>query len=225
MTNPSKYEARGVSSDKKEVHEAIKNLDKGLFPNAFCKILPDLAGNDNDFCNVMHADTAGTKTSLAYLYYKETGSKAIWKGIAQDAIVMNIDDMACIGCTDNIILSSTIGRNKNLIPGDVIQAIIEGTSNFIQMMNNLGIQIHLAGGETADVGDIVRTVDVGITAFARLKKENLIINDIQAGNVIVGLASSGKANYETDYNSGISSNGLTLARHDTLTHQYADQYP
>lgn len=225
MTNPSKYEARGVSPDKKEVHEAIKNLDKGLFPSAFCKILPDFTGGDEKYCNIMHADTAGTKTSLAYLFYKETNDLNIWKGIAQDAIVMNIDDMACVGCTDNIILSSTIGRNKNIISGEIIKTIIEGTSGFVEMMKNQGINIQLAGGETADVGDIVRTIDVGFTAFARIRKDNLIINDIKSDDVIVGFSSSGKTTYEETYNSGISSNGLTLARHDLLDHSYASQYP
>jgi len=225
MSNPSKYEARGVSSDKKEVHEAIKNLDKGLYPSAFCKILPDLIGGDDNYCNVMHADTAGTKTSLAYLYYKETNDLNIWKGIAQDAIVMNIDDMACVGCTDNIILSSTIGRNKNIISGEIIKTIIEGTTDFVELMKKQGINIHLAGGETADVGDIVRTIDVGFTAFSRLLKDNLIINNIKSDDVIVGFSSSGKTTYEDKYNSGISSNGLTLARHDLLSQNYAEKYP
>lgn len=225
MTNPSKYEARGVSPDKKEVHEAIKNLDKGLFPSAFCKILPDFTGGDGKYCNIMHADTAGTKTSLAYLFYKETNDINIWKGIAQDAIVMNIDDMACVGCTDNIILSSTIGRNKNIISGEIIKTIIEGTSGFVEMMKNQGIHIHLAGGETADVGDIVRTIDVGFTAFSRIRKDDLIINNIKSDDVIIGFSSSGKTTYEETYNSGISSNGLTLARHDLLDHSYASQYP
>lgn len=225
MSNPSKYEARGVSSDKKEVHEAIKKLDKGLFPSAFCKILPDFTGGDEKYCNIMHADTAGTKTSLAYLYYQETNDLNIWKGIAQDAIVMNIDDMACVGCSDNIILSSTIGRNKNLISGEIIKTIIEGTSDFIKMMKKQGINIHLAGGETADVGDIVRTIDVGFTAFSRIRMDDLIINDIKSDDVIVGFSSSGKTTYEDAYNSGISSNGLTLARHDLLDHSYASQYP
>lgn len=225
MSNPSKYEARGVSSDKKEVHEAIKKLDKGLYPSAFCKILPDFTGGNENYCNVMHADTAGTKTSLAYLFYKETKDLNIWKGIAQDAIVMNIDDMACVGCTDNIILSSTIGRNKNLISGEIIKTIIDGTTDFVELMKKHGINIHLAGGETADVGDIVRTIDVGFTAFSRLLKDNLIINKIKSDDVIVGFSSSGKTTYEDNYNSGISSNGLTLARHDLLTQNYAEKYP
>jgi phosphoribosylformylglycinamidine cyclo-ligase len=225
MDNASKYEARGVSSDKKEVHEAIKHLDKGLYPNAFCKILPDITGNDAEFCNIMHADTAGTKTSLAYLYYKETNNLNVWKGIAQDAIVMNLDDMACVGCTNDIILSSTIGRNKNLISGDVIKSVIDGVSEFTALMRRYDINIHLAGGETADVGDIVRTIDVGFTAFSRLAKKKLIVNHIQEGDVIVGFASSGQTIYENTYNSGISSNGLTMARHDLLVNQYAAKYP
>jgi phosphoribosylformylglycinamidine cyclo-ligase len=225
MSEPSKYELRGVSASKKEVHDAIKGLDKGLFPNAFCKILPDLVGGDSQYVNIMHADTAGTKTSLGYLYWKEKQSDEIWHGISQDAIVMNIDDMACVGCHSNIVLSSTIGRNKNIISGQVIKALIEGTNFFVHKMKNFGVEIHLAGGETADVGDIVRTVDVGFTTFARLQKSELIVNDIQPGDVIVGFASSGQASYESKYNSGIGSNGLTLARHDVLNHQYAIEYP
>lgn len=225
MSEPSKYELRGVSASKKEVHDAIKGLDKGLFPNAFCKILPDYVGGDSQFVNIMHADTAGTKTSLAYLYWKEKQIDNIWHGISQDAIVMNIDDMACVGCTSNIVLSSTIGRNKNIISGQVIKSLIEGTNLFVNKMKNFGVQIHLAGGETADVGDIVRTVDVGFTTFARLPKSELIINNIQPGDVIVGFASYGKASYESNYNSGIGSNGLTLARHDVLSRQYAEHFP
>ncbi len=225
MTHPSKYDQRGVSATKSEVHAAIKDLDKGLFPNAFCKILPDVAGMDPDYCNIMHADTAGTKTSLAYMYWKETGDLNVWKGIAQDAIVMNLDDMACVGCVDQIILSSTIGRNKNIIPGDVIKAAIGGTTELIAELASLGIQIHLAGGETADVGDIVRTIDVGYTAFARMKRSDLIINNIQAGDVIVAWSSSGQASYEQAYNSGIGSNGLTSARHDLLSAYHASAYP
>lgn len=225
MSDQSKYGKRGVSATKDEVHAAIKNLDKGLYPNAFCKILPDIAAGDPDYCNLMHADTAGTKGSLAYLYWKETGDLSVWEGIAQDAIVMNLDDMACVGCTDGILLSSTIGRNKNLIPGEVISSIINYTVRFVEAMAQYGIGIHLAGGETADVGDIVRTIDVGYTAFARMKRSDLIINDIQAGDVIVGLASFGQAVYEQAYNGGMGSNGLTSARHDVFTHTYAAQYP
>lgn len=225
MTDPSRYESRGVSASKAEVHEAIKGLDKGLFPLAFCKILPDIAGSDDSYVNIMHADTAGTKTSLAYIYWKETNDSSIWKGIAQDAIVMNIDDMACVGVVDNIILSSTIGRNKQLISGDVIKELINASSDFVKMLKEHGINIHLAGGETADVGDIVRTIDVGYTAFARIKKQNLIINNIKPGNVIVGFASYGKASYESEYNAGMGSNGLTSARHDVFGKEYAKKYP
>lgn len=221
----SKYEKRGVSADKEDVHNAIKNLDKGLFPNAFCKILPDLVANDPDYCNVMHADTAGTKTSLAYMYWKETGDLSVWSGIVQDAIVMNLDDMACAGIIDNIILSSTIGRNKNLVTGEVVKAIIEGTSGFIDTMKQHGITITLAGGETADVGDIVKTADVGFTAFARFKKSDVIDIQIKPGDVIVGFASYGKATYEKEYNGGMGSNGLTSARHDVFSHEYASRYP
>lgn len=220
-----KYALRGVSSQKEEVHEAIKNLDKGLYPNAFCKILPDFTGNDNEYCNIMHADTAGTKGSLAYIYWKETGDLSVWKGIAQDALVMNLDDMACVGVVDNIVISSTIGRNKNRIPGPVIKAVIEGTMEFIQKMKEYEISIYHAGGETADVGDIVRTIDVGITAFARIKKSDLLINNIIPGNVIVGLSSFGQAVYEDAYNGGMGSNGLTSARHDVFHKTYAEKYP
>ena len=225
MPEPSKYGLRGVSATKDEVHAAIKNLDKGLYPNAFCKILPDVAAGDPAYCNLMHADTAGTKGSLAYLYWKETGDLSVWEGIAQDAIVMNLDDMACVGCTDNILLSSTIGRNKNLIPGEVISAIINYATRFAEEMSEYGIGIHLAGGETADVGDIVRTIDVGYTAFARMKRSDLIINNIEAGDAIVGLASYGKASYEAAYNGGMGSNGLTSARHDVFHRLYAKKYP
>ncbi|MBK7034884.1 MAG: phosphoribosylformylglycinamidine cyclo-ligase [Bacteroidetes bacterium] len=220
-----KYGLRGVSSQKEEVHKAIQHLDKGLFPKAFCKILPDFIGGDAEFCNVMHADTAGTKTALAYIYWKETGDLNVWKGIAQDSLVMNLDDMACVGITDNIIISSTIGRNKSVIPGEVIGAVINGTMDFLQTMQENGVNIHHAGGETADVGDIVRTIDVGITAFGRIKKSELIINDIKPGNVIVGLASYGKATYEQEYNGGMGSNGLTSARHDVFSKIYAEKYP
>jgi phosphoribosylformylglycinamidine cyclo-ligase len=220
-----KYNLRGVSAGKEEVHAAIANLDKGLFPSAFCKILPDVTANDPDFCNIMHADTAGTKTSLAYLYWKETGQLDVWKGIAQDAIVMNVDDMACVGCVDKIVLSSTIGRNKNLITGDVLQTLIEAASGFAKKMKEYDIDIVLAGGETADVGDIVRTIDVGYTTFARMRRSDLIINAIKPGDVIVGLASFGQSSYETDYNWGMGSNGLTSARHDVLAKSYAKAYP
>lgn len=225
MSDQYKYDLRGVSATKDEVHNAIKHLDKGLFPNAFCKILPDIAADDLDFCNIMHADTAGTKTSLAYLYWRETGDTSVWAGIAQDAIVMNLDDLACVGSVDNIILSSTIGRNKNLIPGEVISAVINGTTDFIEKMKGYDVNITLAGGETADVGDIVRTIDVGITAFARMKRSEVIENNIQAGDVIVGLASFGQATYENFYNGGMGSNGLTSARHDVLSKMYASKYP
>lgn len=225
MSEPSKYELRGVSASKKEVHDAIKGIDKGLFPNAFCKILPDLVGGNSQYVNIMHADTAGTKTSLGYLYWQEKQIDEIWHGISQDAIVMNIDDMACVGCTSNIILSSTIGRNKNIINGQVIKSLIDGTNLFIDKMREFGVEIFLAGGETADVGDIVRTIDVGFTTFARLPQSELIVNDIQPGDVIVGFASYGQASYENRYNSGIGSNGLTLARHDVLNHHYAEKYP
>ncbi len=220
-----KYDLRGVSASKEEVHAAIKHLDKGLFPLAFCKILPDVVGGSIEHCNIMHADTAGTKTSLAYLYWKETGDLSVWKGIAQDALVMNLDDMACVGCTDGIVISSTIGRNKNLIPGDVITTLIQSAVDFAENMASHGIGLHLAGGETADVGDIVRTIDVGYTTFARMKRDDLIVNDIQAGDVIVGLASYGQATYEKEYNGGMGSNGLTSARHDVFSKTYAEKYP
>ncbi len=220
-----KYDLRGVSATKDEVHEAIKGMDKGLYPNAFCKILPDVAGGDADYVNLMHADTAGTKTSLAYLYWKETGDVSVWEGIAQDALVMNLDDMACVGCVDNILLSSTIGRNKNLITGEVITALIQATKKLTDRLATFGINVHSAGGETADVGDVVRTIDVGYTAFARMKKADLIVNDIKPGNVIVGLASYGQATYEEAYNGGMGSNGLTSARHDVLSKEYAEKYP
>lgn len=225
MNSSSKYERRGVSATKDDVHAAIKDLDKGLYPMAFCKILPDITGGDAGYCNIMHADTAGTKTSLAYLYWRQTGSQGVWRNIVQDALVMNLDDMACVGCVDHIILSSTIGRNKNLIPGEVIRSLIEGTSDFIDKLAQHGIEVFLAGGETADVGDIVRTLDVGFTTFARMKREDLIINDIRSGDVIVALASDGQAIYEDTYNSGIGSNGLTAARHDVLSKYYVEHFP
>lgn len=221
----SKYEKRGVSATKSEVHEAIKGLDKGLYPNAFCKVLPDVVAHDPEFCNIMHADTAGTKTSLAYLYWKETGDLSVWEGIVQDSLVMNLDDMGCVGAVNDILISSTIGRNKTLIPGEVLKTIIQGSQKFRDNMADHGVELHLTGGETADVGDIVRTVDVGFTTFARLRRDQLVVNDIQAGDVIVGLASYGQATYENDYNGGMGSNGLTSARHDVFAHYYADKYP
>ncbi len=220
-----KYDLRGVSATKDEVHAAIKHMDKGLFPMAFCKVLPDVVGGSDEHCNIMHADTAGTKTSLAYLYWKETGDLSVWRGIAQDALVMNLDDMACVGCTDRILVSSTIGRNKNLIPGEVIAAIIQAAVDFATQMADHGIGLHLAGGETADVGDIVRTIDVGYTTFARMHRNDLIVNDIQAGDIIVGMASHGQASYESEYNGGMGSNGLTSARHDVFSKIYAEKYP
>ena len=225
MNDKLKYDLRGVSASKSDVHIAIKGLDKGLYDLAFCKILPDFSGGDEAYCNIMHADTAGTKPSLAYLYWKETGDLSVWKGIAQDALIMNLDDLAAVGCVDNIIISSTIGRNKNLIPGEVITEIIQGTKQLLEEYEALGIDIHHAGGETADVGDIVRTADVGFTAFARMKKEDLIINDIKHGDTIVAFASYGKCSYETEYNGGMGSNGLTSARHDVLDKIYRDKYP
>lgn len=219
------YLKRGVSSGKEEVHAAIKNLSKGLYPNAFCKVMPDVAAADSNCCTIMHADTAGTKTSLAYIYWKETGDTSVWKGIAQDALVMNVDDMACTGVTDQFVISSTIGRNKHLIPGTVIGAVIDGTNDFIEEMAGYGIHIHHSGGETADVGDIVRTLDVGITAFARLKRDQVIRNEISPGQVVVGFASFGRASYEKQYNSGMGSNGLTSARHDLFSQKYVQLYP
>jgi phosphoribosylformylglycinamidine cyclo-ligase len=225
MTTENNYEKRGVSASKEEVHNAIKNLDKGLFPNAFCKIIPDVAAGDDDYCNLMHADTAGTKTSLAYLYWRETNDISVWNNIVQDAIVMNIDDMACAGCFDHFILSSTIGRNKKLIPGEVLSAIIQGTSNFADFLKGMNFNIHLAGGETADVGDIVRVADIGYTAFSRMMRKDVFDIDIQEGAELVVLSSSGMSTYETSYNSGIGCNGLTSARHDVLDHTYAAKYP
>lgn len=221
----SRYDKRGVSAQKTEVHEAIKGLDKGLYPNAFCKILPDHVGGDTDYCNIMHADTAGTKTSLAYMYWKETGDLSVWENIVQDAMVMNLDDMGAVGLIENIMVSSTIGRNKNLISGDVIKTIIRGAQSFSEKLRDHGISLHMTGGETADVGDIVRTIDVGYTTFGRMKRSDLIINDIQPGQVIVGLSSYGQSTYENSYNSGIGSNGLTSARHDTLNKSMAAKYP
>lgn len=226
MSESSRYDRRGVSSSKEDVHEAIRELDKGLFDKAFCKIIPDILGGDEAFCNVQHADGAGTKSSLAYLYWKETGDLSVWKGIAQDAIVMNLDDLLCVGCTDRIILSSTIGRNKMLVPGEVISTIIQGTDEFLEKLRHYGIGIYPTGGETADLGDLVRTVIVDATATARMPRKDVITNQhIQEGDVIVGLSSSGKASYEDRYNSGIGSNGLTSARHDLFRRDYAENYP
>ena len=221
-----RYNLRGVSADKEDVHNAIKNVDKGLFPKSFCKIVPDYLSNDSDYCLVMHADGAGTKSSLAYMYWKETGDLSVWKGIAQDALVMNIDDLLCVGAVDNIMLSSTIGRNKNLISGDVIKAIIEGTEELITEMSNYGVNIKSTGGETADVGDLVRTIIVDSTVVARIKKSDVIDNaNISNGDLIVGLESFGKANYESQYNGGMGSNGLTSARHDVFSKKLASKYP
>jgi phosphoribosylformylglycinamidine cyclo-ligase len=225
VKDAQKYALRGVSATKQEVHNAIQQSDKGLYPTAFCKILPDFAAQDEAFCNIMHADTAGTKTALAYLYWRETGDLSVWKGIVQDAIVMNLDDMACVGCTNDFILSSTVGRNKRLIPGEIIRTIIESATEFADKMRTFGVNIHLAGGETADVGDIVRTIDVGYTAFARMNRNHLVVNKIQTGDLIVGFASDGKATYEDEYNGGMGCNGLTSARHDILHQMYAEKYP
>ena len=221
-----RYAQRGVSASKEDVHNAIKNIDKGLFPKAFCKIVPDYLTNDSDYCLIMHADGAGTKSSLAYMYWKETGDISVWKGIAQDALIMNIDDLLCVGATDHIMLSSTIGRNKNLIPGEVISAIINGTEALIEDLKSFGVTIHSTGGETADVGDIVRTIIVDSTVTARMKRSDVIDNaNIVAGDVIVGLESFGQASYETEYNGGMGSNGLTSARHDVFSKYLADKYP
>ena len=225
MSN-QRYDLRGVSASKDDVHNAIRNIDKGLYPNAFCKIIPDLLGGDPEYCNIMHADGAGTKSSLAYLYWRETGDLSVWRGIAQDAIVMNIDDLLCVGATDGILLSSTIGRNKNLIPGEVIAAIIGGTEDFLAELRELGVDIISTGGETADVGDLVRTIIVDSTVTCRMRRSDVIDNaNIAAGDVIVGLASSGKATYERQYNGGMGSNGLTSARHDVFAHYLAEKYP
>ncbi len=221
-----RYAQRGVSASKEDVHNAIKNIDKGLFPKAFCKIVPDYLTNDEDYCLVMHADGAGTKSSLAYMYWKETGDVSVWKGIAQDALIMNVDDLLCVGATDNILLSSTIGRNKNLIPGEVISAIISGTEELIAELKSFGVTIHSTGGETADVGDLVRTIIVDSTVTARMKRSDVIDNaNIQPGDVIVGLASFGQATYEKSYNGGMGSNGLTSARHDVFSKYLAEKYP
>jgi len=222
----NRYAMRGVSATKEEVHNAIKNIDKGLFPKAFCKIIPDYLSGDNQYCLVMHADGAGTKSSLAYMYWKETGDLSVWKGIAQDALIMNIDDLLCVGITDNILLSSTIGRNKRLIPGEVIAAIIGGTEELIKELGQYGVTIHSTGGETADVGDLVRTIIVDSTVTARIKRSQVIDNArIEAGDVIVGLASFGQATYEKSYNGGMGSNGLTSARHDVFSKVLAEKYP
>lgn len=228
MTQDSskRYNQRGVSADKEDVHNAIKNIDKGLFPKAFCKIIPDYLTGDEAYCLIMHADGAGTKSSLAYMYWKETGDLSVWKGIAQDALIMNVDDLLCVGATDNILLSSTIGRNKNLIPGEVISAIINGTEELIEELKSFGVTIHSTGGETADVGDLVRTIIVDSTVTARMKRSDVIDNaNIQPGDVIVGLASFGQATYEKEYNGGMGSNGLTSARHDVFSKYLAAKYP
>mgnify|MGYP001820421678 CR=1 FL=1 len=225
-TQDNRYSRRGVSAQKEDVHKAIKNVNKGLFPKAFCKIVPDYLTNDEDYCLVMHADGAGTKSSLAYMYWKETGDISVWKGIAQDALIMNIDDLLCVGATDNIVLSSTIGRNKNLIPGEVISAIINGTEELLTELNSFGVKIHSTGGETADVGDLVRTIIVDSTVTARLKRDEVIDNaNITEGDVIVGLSSFGQATYEKEYNGGMGSNGLTSARHDVFENYLAEKYP
>ncbi|MEQ6121805.1 AIR synthase related protein [Reichenbachiella sp. MALMAid0571] len=221
-----RYMLRGVSASKEDVHNAIKNLDKGLFPNAFCKIVPDMLGGDKAFCNIMHADGAGTKSALAYMYWKETGDLSVWKGIAQDAVIMNMDDLICVGAIDNILLSSTIGRNKNLIPGEVIKALIEGTEEVLEMLRENDVDIKSTGGETADLGDLVRTVVVDSTVIARMPRKNVISNDnIKPGDVIVGFASYGQATYESEYNGGMGSNGLTSARHDVFHKDYTTKFP
>ena len=217
---------RGVSASKEDVHQAIKHIDKGIFPKAFCKIIPDILGSDSEYCNIMHADGAGTKSSLAYIYWKETGDLSVWKGIAQDALIMNVDDLLCVGATDNILLSSTIGRNKQLIPGEVISAIIQGTNELCEELSQLGVNIYPTGGETADLGDLVRTIIVDSTVTCRMKRADVIDNaNIRAGDVIVGLSSCGKADYEKEYNGGMGSNGLTSARHDVFANYLATKYP
>ena len=224
--NDRRYRLRGVSASKEDVHHAIQNMDKGIFPKAFCKIVPDILGNDPEFCNIMHADGAGTKSSLAYLYWRETGDLSVWKGIAQDALIMNIDDLLCVGATDNILLSSTIGRNKRLIPGEVISAIVQGTNELCEELASLGVHIYPTGGETADVGDLVRTIIVDSTVTCRMKRSDVIDNArIGPGDVIVGLSSSGQAVYEKEYNSGMGSNGLTSARHDVFSNYLTGKYP
>ena len=226
MRKDERYNQRGVSASKEDVHNAIKNIDKGIFPKAFCKIIPDYLGGQKSYCNIMHADGAGTKSSLAYMYWKETGDLSVWKGIAQDALIMNIDDLLCVGAVDNILLSSTIGRNKKLIPGEVIAAIINGTEELIEEYRKLGVNIYSTGGETADVGDLVRTIIVDSTVTCRMKRSDVISNDrIKAGDVIVGLSSYGQSSYETEYNGGMGSNGLTSARHDVFAKYLAKKYP
>ena len=225
VLNESRYDRRGVSASKNDVHMALKGLDKGLFPNAFCKVIPDILGDDQAYCNIMHADGAGTKSSLAYIYWKETGDLSVWKGIARDAVVMNLDDLLCVGATENIVLSSTLGRNKNLIPGEVISAIINGTEEVLKELREMGISIFSSGGETADLGDLVRTIVVDSTVTTRMKRSDVFVNNIKPGDVIVGLSSCGKASYEDEYNSGIGSNGLTSARHDLFSNYIASKYP
>jgi phosphoribosylformylglycinamidine cyclo-ligase len=226
MISESKYSRRGVSSSKEDVHKAIASIDKGLFPKAFCKIVPDLLGGDKEYCNIMHSDGAGTKSSLAYIYWRETGDLSVWKGIAQDAIIMNVDDLLCVGAYDNILLSSTIGRNRNHIPGEVIAAVINGTEEVLEELRNLGIGIWSTGGETADLGDLVRTIVVDSTVITRMKRADVISNkNIKEGDVIIGLSSFGKTNYEKEYNSGMGSNGLTSARHDLFGPYLAPKYP
>lgn len=226
MVTKSRYDARGVSASKEDVHNAIKNIDKGLYPKAFCKIVPDILGADDAYCTIMHADGAGTKSALAYMYWKETGDMSVWKGIAQDAIIMNTDDLLCVGAVDNILLSSTIGRNKNLVPGEVIAALINGTEEILQNLRDNGIGIYSTGGETADVGDLVRTLIVDSTVTARMKRSEVISNDtIKGGDVIVGMASHGQSTYESEYNGGMGSNGLTSARHDVFGKYLAKKFP
>ncbi len=226
MASSQRYDLRGVSAAKEDVHAAIKNVDKGIFPKAFCKIIPDILGGDPEWCNIMHADGAGTKSSLAYAYWKETGDLGVWKGIAQDALIMNVDDLLCVGATDRMLVSSTIGRNKRLIPGEVIAAIINGTEELLETMRGYGVEIYGTGGETADVGDLVRTIIVDSTVTTRMRRADVINNaDITDGDVIVGLASFGQATYETEYNGGMGSNGLTSARHDVFDHTVAEKYP
>src|SRR3954463_2877233 len=226
MISSQRYDQRGVSASKDDVHNAIKNIDKGIFPKAFCKIVPDIVTNDPEYCNIMHADGAGTKSSLAYTYWKETGDISVWRGIAQDAIIMNLDDLLCVGAIDNILLSSTIGRNKNLVPGEVIAAIINGTEEILAELRDAGVTIYSTGGETADVGDLVRTIIVDSTVTCRMQRKDVISNDgIRAGDVVIGLCSYGQATYETEYNGGMGSNGLTSARHDVFAKYLADKFP
>jgi phosphoribosylformylglycinamidine cyclo-ligase len=225
MSNTSKYNQRGVSSQKEDVHKAIKDMDRGIFPNAFCRILPDILGGDEAWCNVMHADGAGTKSSLAYIYWKETGDYSVWKGIAHDALIMNIDDLLCVGATDNILMSSTIGRNKHKIPADVLVHILRGFDETISELANWGVHVYLTGGETADVGDLVRTIIVDSTVTCRMKRTDVVDTNIRPGDVIIGLSSAGKTVYEKEYNGGIGSNGLTSARHDVFVNYLADKYP